>query len=43
MKKAVVVADDDQGLAFCFEFRQELIVEDPLELRILIGRPFIKM
>ena len=38
----VVVADDQDGFAAGFQFRQQLGVEDIFEVRILIGSPFIE-
>src|SRR6185295_2127930 len=39
---AVVVADHDHRLAAPLERRQDLAVEDLLEGRILVGRPFVE-
>ena len=38
----IVMRDDDDGLAFRFERRQELIIENIFELRILVCGPFVE-
>src|SRR5215207_4266859 len=39
---AVVVTDDDHGLAARFQLRQQLVVEDVFEERVLIRRPLVE-
>src|SRR5689334_11142796 len=38
----LVVADDQDGLAAVPQRRQDLVVEELPELRILVGRPFVE-
>src|SRR5215213_5467059 len=39
---AVVVADDDDGLAAAPQLGQEPVVEDLLEVRVLVGGPLVE-
>src|SRR5262245_27509964 len=41
-EEAIVVGDDDTGLAEAAQLRQELFVEELLERGILIGGPFVE-